>query len=639
MKKKIAVYANGWSNEALSQAVAGIKKYAAQEDFDIFVFLCFANVSVHKTLMQGELNVYKLCDPADYDGIISFSNMMNSDETVVALCREAKKRGVPIVSIGMEVEGVPTLCVDGNTGMRDLVTHLVEKHGVRNVVFIGGVSGHAESDARLMIVKTVLEEHGLSLPDDHICYGGWSNRRTVEALHGVIEKIGGLPDAFVCANDIMALAASTELGKMGYELPDDVIVTGFDHISRGQIFYPALTTVEQNYDEVGYQCCKMIFEMLREGKTVEKHMVPTSLAISESCGCGCQEESWRIRKEYCKHLYQQDTDASFMEQTERAMRQKISEVESYAELKVSLRRHFYENHLFEGSNLHLVLKSEYFQNPMASEEELDIRKSRSKLEVIVSLKEGEVQEIEKIDRRTLIPGYEKQEGVQHVYYFLPLHFYQFNYGYLVLADEPYILREDMLYSYMEKLQQALKLLRTNLRLDMLNQNLTKLYDKDPMTGLFNRFGYENKAIPLYQESVRKHTTMMVMFVDINFMKRINDKYGHIYGDAAIKRVANCIMKIIKENWIAIRFGGDEFLIIAPNCGEKDAVKIRQNILDELEKKNNDGKSPFQISASCGYVITDPESGFPLQEYIREADNLMYEIKREMHAREGIEGPY
>ena len=174
MKKKIAVYANGWSNEALSQAVAGIKKYAAQEDFDIFVFLCFANVSVHKTLMQGELNIYKLCDPADYDGIISFSNMMNSDETVVALCREAKKRGVPIVSIGMEVEGVPTLCVDGNTGMRDLVTHLVEKHEVRNIVFIGGVPGHAESDARLMIVKTVLEEHGLSLPDDHICYGGWS---------------------------------------------------------------------------------------------------------------------------------------------------------------------------------------------------------------------------------------------------------------------------------------------------------------------------------------------------------------------------------------------------------------------------------------------------------------------------------
>ena len=639
MKKKIAVYANGWSSEALSQAITGIKKYAAQEDFDVFVFLCFANVSVHKTLMQGELNVYKLCDAGDYDGIISFSNMMNSDETAVSLCREAKKRGVPIVSIGMDVEGVPTLFVDGSTGMRDLVTHLVEKHEVRNVVYVGGVPGHSESDARMTIVKSVLEEHGLTLPEDHICYGGWSNRRTVEAVHGVIERIGGLPDAFICANDIMALAASTELGKMGYEIPEDVIVTGYDHISRGQTFYPALTTVEQNYDEVGYQSCQMIFEMLREGKTAEKRMIPTSVAIGESCGCGNMEEGWRIRKEYCKHLYQQDTDAAFMEQTERSMRQKISEVESYADLKVSLRRHFYENHMFEGPNLHLVLKTEYFQNPMASEEELDIRKSRSKLEVIVSLKEGEIQDIEKIDRHTLIPGYDKQEGVQHVYYFLPLHFYQYNYGYLVLADEPYILREDLLYSYMEKLQQALKLLRTNLRLDALNQNLTKLYDKDPMTGLFNRFGYENKAIPLYQESVRKHTTMMVMFVDINFMKRINDKYGHIYGDAAIKRVANCIMKIIKENWIAIRFGGDEFLIIAPNCGEKDAIRIRQSILDELEKKNHDGKSPFQISASCGYVITDPESGFPLQEYIREADNLMYEIKREVHAREGLEGPY
>ncbi|MBQ2101456.1 MAG: GGDEF domain-containing protein, partial [Lachnospiraceae bacterium] len=271
--------------------------------------------------------------------------------------------------------------------------------------------------------------------------------------------------------------------------------------------------------------------------------------------------------------------------------------------------------------------------PMATEQEIASKKTRSKYEVVVALKNGEIQNLERMDRRQLVPGYEKVDGICHVYYILPLHFYQYSYGYVVFADEPYIMREGLLYSYMEKLQQALKLLRTNLSLDMLNQNLTKLYDKDPMTGLFNRFGYENKAIPLYQESVKSHTTMMVMFVDINYLKHINDRFGHIHGDAAIKTVADGIKEILRENWIAIRFGGDEFLIIAPNCDKREAEEVRQSILQYLEEKNNEGYRLYRISTSIGYVITDPESGHPLQEYIREADRIMYEIKRDMHAKD------
>ena len=635
MKKKIAVYANGWSNEALSQAIAGIKKYAAREDFDVFVFISFANISVHLDLMQGELNVYKLCNIQDYDGVIVFSNMMNSDETAIALCQSAKKLGVPVVSIGKEIPGVSCVCPDGYAGMRDLMLHLVKEHGVRDVVFIGGAPGHAESDARLDAARAVLEEYGGTIPETSVCYGGWSNKRTVDALHGVLSK-RGRPDAFVCANDVMALATATELMDMGYELPKDIIVTGFDHIGDGRIFYPAITTVKQNYDEVGWQCCRMIFDAINGKDQVEKLMIPATLVVGESCGCKGEEDFWAIRKEFCQHYYQRTTDAAFMEQTERNMRQTISEVSSYAGLKTSLRRHFLNNHKFEGENLHVILKAEYFQNPLLSEQEIATGKSRGKSEVIVSMKNGEIQEVERLDRRQLVPGYEKVAGEQHVYYFLPLHFYQYNYGYVVFADEPYIMREGMLYAYMEKLQQALKLLRTNLRLDALNKNLTKLYDKDPMTDLFNRFGYENKAIPLYQESVRKRSSMMVMFVDINFMKRINDQYGHIHGDAAIQTVAAAIKENIHEDWIAVRFGGDEFLIIAPDCEDDMARKVKHNILEYMEHKNHDGSRPYQISASCGYVITDPESGYPLQEYIREADRLMYEIKREVHAKDEME---
>lgn len=634
MKRKIAVYANGWSNEALTQAMKGIKRYARQEDFDVFVFLSHASISSYTDLVRGELNIYRLCDIEDYDGVISFSSMLNSEETAEELCRDAREKHVPVVSIGKEIEGIPSIFVDNETGMRELVTHLVEKQGVKRVVFIGGTPNHEESNIRLQTTRSVLEEHGLTLPEEDVYYAGWTNQRTMAVIHQLLESPKGLPDAIVCANDVMALAASTELARQGYDLMKDVIVTGFDHIEASQIFYPAITSVEPNYEEVGYQSCRLIFDEIRGLPPVGRMMIPSIMVLGENAGNEGTTHYWEKRKAYCQYSYQRSMDVSFMEQTERMMRQRISEAPSYQELKVNLQDHFYRNHQFEGDTLHVIINADYLENMTMDESELDINGIVNRAEAVVAMRDGELLQGTRLGNRDLIPGYEKVPGIQHSYYFLPLHHLQYNYGYVVWANEPYVMRETMLYSYMEKLQQALRLLRTNLRLAELNRDLTRLYDKDPMTGLFNRFGYENKAVPLFEECAREKTPLMVMFVDINFMKRINDRYGHLHGDTAIKTVAESIKENIREDWIAVRFGGDEFLIIAPDCTEREASTVKQRIMEFLEHKNHDGSQPYVISASCGYVITDPAGGESLQDYIREADKLMYEIKNQAHVMDG-----
>ena len=128
-----------------------------------------------------------------------------------------------------------------------------------------------------------------------------------------------------------------------------------------------------------------------------------------------------------------------------------------------------------------------------------------------------------------------------------------------------------------------------------------------------------------------------MFVDINYMKRINDEFGHLHGDNAIKTVAESIKQNIREDWIAVRYGGDEFLIIGPRCNEAEAETVRESILNYLDKKNHDGSQPYQISASCGYVVTDPVSPAALQDYVQDADRMMYEIKKQVHAKDGVAG--
>ena len=127
-----------------------------------------------------------------------------------------------------------------------------------------------------------------------------------------------------------------------------------------------------------------------------------------------------------------------------------------------------------------------------------------------------------------------------------------------------------------------------------------------------------------------------MIIDLDCFKEYNDTYGHVKGDEVLIAVSDLISSAIKDIGSGYRFGGDEFLIIAPECDDSVARKVKHDILKYMEKKNHDGTRPYKISASCGYVITDPDSGYPLQEYIREADRLMYEIKREVHALDEVE---
>ena len=246
----------------------------------------------------------------------------------------------------------------------------------------------------------------------------------------------------------------------------------------------------------------------------------------------------------------------------------------------------------------------------------------------MAVREGRLVEAESVGSDKLIPGYRKKKKEQHVYYLMPLHYFNNNYGYVVLADRPYVLNESMIYQYLEKIMQSIRLIRVNLR-------LKQLYDKDAMTGLYNRFGYENKALPLYEESLKKQSRLTVLFVDINSMKTINDTYGHEQGDVAIRTVAAAIEDNLQKEWVAVRYGGDEFLVIVPDCGKQKAATVRKRIEQRIEERRTGIGLEYSLTASIGYVTSDPvqRPDASLWDYVREADALMYDIKKKMHEAE------
>ena len=633
MKHRIAVFSNGYNGSITLKAIEGIKKYAQMKDFDTHFYIGFAASSRRNAVNVAQSNIYKLARLEEYDGLIVFSGLLNDPDLAQNVIKNARDRGIPVVSVGMEVKGVPCVSINNGDGMKELVEHLITVHKVKKVVYVGGTKDHVDSVERLNVVQEVLKKHGLKLSKKNIFYGEWGNEKAIAVADELAEEPDKMPDAIICANDIMALAIEIELKNLGFNPPKDVIVTGFDHIGEGSVSYPALTTVDQDYVTVGYNSCKILYDIVK-GKKKEKYSkVSSKLIVGESCGCNIGKESpFDIgRRNYCSNIHAKSKQADFFNRFMRSERKTVLESSDYEDMKKNLREFYIRNHEFIGDNFYVMLNRDYFENIGSDESEILDRCYDARFDATVPLVDGTPSE-KAIDKKIKIPGFIKTPGEQHIYFFYPLHNDYLNFGYVVFRDGTYIIDEAFrIYEYLLKMEQSFMEFRINLRLEQANKELRFLYDKDPMTGLYNRFCFVSHAIPIVEESKKNKQQALIMFVDINNMKKINDRYGHVFGDKAINSVSDAIKNAVdEENAIGIRFGGDEFLIIAGNASESYAEKIRRSLVSFIEHENSRGTNPFKFSISVGYVLTDPKSKRTVNDYVDEADRLMYEIKNEYH---------
>lgn len=151
---------------------------------------------------------------------------------------------------------------------------------------------------------------------------------------------------------------------------------------------------------------------------------------------------------------------------------------------------------------------------------------------------------------------------------------------------------------------------------------------DLMTGLYNR-GYLFSRINYYIKKKRYPISFIV--IDVDYLKFINDTYGHLKGDEAISKIADILKSVFRENDIVARIGGDEFAVLLANT-HKDVVSILiERILQCIEDSNAKNPDDLPISVSTGFYVT--ENNIENAEYLFEnADEFMYKNKEESHKK-------
>ncbi len=147
---------------------------------------------------------------------------------------------------------------------------------------------------------------------------------------------------------------------------------------------------------------------------------------------------------------------------------------------------------------------------------------------------------------------------------------------------------------------------------------------DGLTGLYNRRYFEEYISKEVTRSLRQNQPFSVIGIDLDFLKKINDKYGHAYGDMAIKTVADVLKTNARSIDVAARMGGEEFNILLPGIDSKGASTAAERIRKAIEEKELD--TIGHITASIG-VATFLEHSDNLEDLLELTDQAMYQSKR------------
>lgn len=158
-----------------------------------------------------------------------------------------------------------------------------------------------------------------------------------------------------------------------------------------------------------------------------------------------------------------------------------------------------------------------------------------------------------------------------------------------------------------------------------NEILNFLSEYDPLCGLLNRRGLIERAIRLNRENIGK--TAFCAFIDLDYLKQINDTYGHSEGDFALQGVSGILKGITAESDLVGRIGGDEFVCMFltddPWFEEHLTVRIRR----ECERYNDASGKPYLLDVSVGIARFICRQGMEVSGIIAEADKYLYEAKR------------
>ena len=634
-RKKIAVFISALYEGMVRETVEGMLSAARDENVKLVFFTSFAdnhtskNYDLYQDYDIGDFVVYLLPDLKEYDALISFDTYMTGS-FIEPINRLKKAAPCPVITMGTIQEGTYSIVNDQDLSFSELIRHLTDHHGCRDIVHVAGPLERSFCLERIRIFQDTLTACGLPCGEDHIFYG----ELRPECGPAVVEEIlaryaekGGrkLPEAIVCVNDYTAIGVIQALEDRGFRVPADVLVTGYDDILRAQINDPSVTTSAQPFFRVGQTGMEVLLRVLR-GEHVDRTVaVPGALCLRQSCGCepvGVYKKD-KVQSKYITTV--SNLESMILSNTNLILGAAIRETpeEIYDEIeKGCLRETGFRNAvlcLMDGWDQKKLIQHRYTLKDET-------------FNVVCGILDGKSVRRQSLPKGQFLP--DEMMNDDRPYYIFPIHHLQYFLGYFIVDPELQGLEQLHVKSWLVSISTVLINWLFRHRLSETVRELDHLSQTDMLTGLYNRRGYYRFFESYYEECRAAGTELAVFQIDMNRMKMINDNYGHAEGDFCLCAIADAMKKSAHLDEICIRTGGDEFVVLAKHYDQEKEKTYIELVREKIRQSIRQAGKTYQFTVSIGCCRGRPGEmdSVSVQEaaeqYLKKADKAMYREKQQ-----------
>ena len=600
--KKILMITSTWNIVYIDNLIQGILKRIQGSDIFLHIFNAY-HVADHSVYGQMEQGIFQLPDPQEYDGMLVAVNSVGDTPYIDGIIAAYLRQGCKILSIDQQFMNQPCIGIDNYRMFYQMTEHMITVHGCRTLNYLGGPELHEENQKRYAAFCDCLARHGISPDPRRVLHMSFLHADGEDAYEHWKQSELHLPDAVLCANDNMALGYCVAAQRDGYYAPRDFKISGFDNSEESQIYSPSITSINRGWIQLGYESVSQLLNMI-EGQAEEMLYYTEGYCVfNESCGCNNDSHN---NGRILQYMYQEKKTTEHHSVLHHASQQLLCSTGIGPQLPNAL------NQCCE--LLELDALAVYLQPELDAASDLGDNAAAAP-QIYTNLGTDTVT--------SLVPDSWTANADYQILLFSPLHFQSENLGYCVMPYNKDLLLYDKHRKFMDNLSIALSLTWQQEKLQQMNLQLQQLYIRDQLTGLYNRFGYEELAKKYFQQ---QHGRIYMIFLDVDKLKTFNDQYGHATGDLAIKGVAEAMSAVLTQAPIKVRMGGDEFLAMGPYTDEAALLSLETQVQLWLARYSEIHQMPFPLTASMGHVWSENMDN-SLEQLIQEADRRMYEIKK------------
>ena len=625
-RRNIAVLMTAADSESQADELRGIEEYAKSHGCNIAVFLWFTGAFETKKHNLGEANIANLPDLNLFDGVIVAANALHIDENREMIEKILAGVTCPVVGMRCKISDRYMVRSDNYTAMRKLVEHFVLEHKVTDIHFVKGVEGNADAEARYRAYLDVLQENNIPIISERISNGDFyitgAEKAAAEIMNGVLP----LPQAIVCANDVMAITISDILERNGYRVPEDVMISGYDYSIEAQNHSPRITSIRSRFRDIGKTACEILLDVL-DGKEMPKDTyLPDEIVLGESCGCTAECAESKMYD--LRSVHSEDIAKRII------IHHMIMAEKSFAECQkledwVATVRDFIPK--VDVSEFYCCVNEGFadklFEMDVMEQEEMTVAQRiafTANAHPILAYKDGTFINKSPFKSKYAFDELFKDSDTCKLYVFSPIHYLERNFGYFVFVDSDFTIANQLYVSWLISVGNAIENIRKQSMLQNAMKRLSEMYVRDSLTGVYNRFGLERYFAEIKQKCMMSRIKMQFSFVDLDNLKSINDIYGHEIGDEIITAAATILQEEAGKCYVA-RYGGDEFIVFGTACDRKEMKDYWGRVQDRIDGYNSTRKDA-KLSLSYGAELFKMEGKTSLDDCILVADKIMYEQK-------------